>query len=100
MIREYRGAGPYYEYTVSGNVLTIAGSDYDLDALQTDSQRTIDIMSDDMFVANIIIPQAVYKLVTVDGEEPMELQPVEMGRVAVILWTKLKATESDDNDNN
>ena len=101
MIRGYRGIGPHHECTASGNILAIAGSDYDLDALQTDSQRTIDIMADDMFVANIIIPPAVYKPVTVDGEEKMALQPVEMGRVVVILWTKIvKETESDDNDHN
>ena len=99
MIREYRGTGPHHECTVSGNILTIAGSDYDLDALQTDSQRTIDIMADDMFVANIIIPPAVYKPVTVDDEEQMALQPVEMGRVTVILWTKSEETESDDDNN-
>ncbi len=99
MIREYRGTGPHYECTASGNVLTIAGSDYDLDVLQTDSQRTIDMVTDDMFIANIIIPPAVYKPVTVDDEEKMALQPVEMGRVTIILWTKSEET-ADDNDNN
>lgn len=98
MIKEYRGAGPHCEVAVSGHVLTIAGSDYDLDALQTDSQRTIDIVNNDMYMANVIIPPATYKVVSVDDDENMELQPVEMDRVGLILWTK--GETNDDNDHN
>jgi len=99
MIKEYRGVGPYYDVTVSSQMLTIDGADYNLDELQNESQRIIDIVDNDMFVANIIIPPAIYETVVVDDEEGVERRPVEMDRVAVILWTKEEETIDDDDHN-
>lgn len=98
MIIEYKGNPPYNEFTLEDNVLTINCRDFDLDELRADSEVVIDVIDENNYVANIIIPPNEYETVQ-DGLDEngnpkyiMLLKPLNLDKVKLILWSKNKQT--------
>lgn len=61
--------GEFAEYTLNGAILEINETKYDLVSLQKDEQKIIDVVKDGRFIANIIIPPAVYEEIETDEED-------------------------------
>ncbi len=102
MIVKKMNDGEYVAYSLSGTVLTLDSVERDLEALQENEQKIIDVKVEDRFVANIIIPPAKYKEVdsgNVDenGEaiyEKVKL-PLDVEAVKLNLW----AIQTNENQN-
>ncbi|MFH0710128.1 MAG: hypothetical protein V2A75_07980 [Pseudomonadota bacterium] len=85
--------GNFEDYLLEGSVLKIGKQIMDIDELQKEEQVIIDIIEDGRFVANIIIPPAVYEEIqepTVEGEPsiPPVKVLIDMDAVKLILWDK------------
>lgn len=94
----------YPSFNLEGVVLEIEGKEYDLVALQEDEQAVINILEDDRFLANIIIPPAQYEEIESD-EIDDEDRPVykrikkslDLESVTLNLWKKeIKQIESEE----
>ena len=94
----------YPSFNLEGVVLEIEGKEYDLLALQEDEQAVINILEDDRFLANIIIPPAQYEEIESD-EIDDEDRPVykrikkslDLESVTLNLWKKeIKQIESEE----
>ena len=94
----------YLSFNLEGVVLEIEGKEYDLVALQEDEQAVINILEDDRFLANIIIPPAQYEEIESD-EIDDEDRPVykrikkslDLESVTLNLWKKeIKQIESEE----
>lgn len=97
MIVEKINNGDYVDYLLIGSVLSIDGDDYDLEQLQEDDQKIIDIKKNDRFIANIIIPPAKYKEVdsgSVDENSEAIYEnikiPLDTESVKLNLWSVIK----------
>ena len=102
MIEKKLGSGDYVDYEVSGTVLTVLGEEYDLAALQQDSQVIKDIRIGDAFAATIEIPPKKYKQVegvmplaeSGENEILLEAEPLDMEAVVITLWPVVKSEET------
>lgn len=93
IVKKMQPDGNFEVYLLEGTVLQIGERIMDIDELQKEEQVIIDIIEDGRFVANVIIPPAVYEVSdaqTVDGEPlpPPVKVPVDMDAVKLILWDK------------
>lgn len=93
IVKQMHEHGNFEAYSTDGTILVIGDRIMDIDELQKEEQVIIDIMEDGRFVANVIIPPAVYeetKTQTADGEPfiPPVKVPVDMDAVQLILWDK------------
>jgi hypothetical protein len=93
IVKKMQPIGNFEEYSVDGVTLHLGERVMDLDTLQKDDQVIIDIMQDGRFVANVIIPPAMYEASdaqTADGDPlpPPVKFPVDMDAVKLILWDK------------
>ena len=94
----------YPSYSLEGSILEIEGREYDLLALQEDEQSIINVMENDRFVANIMIPPAKYEEIETD-EVDDEDRPVykkikkslDLESVTLNLWKKeIKQNEREE----
>lgn len=94
----------YPSFILEGSVLEVEDKKYDLLALQEDEQAIINIIEDDMFIANIIIPPAKYEEILSD-EVDEDDRPIykkikkslDLESVALNLWKKeIKQIESEE----
>ena len=83
----------YPDFTIEGSILTLEDELYDLLALQKDEQAIINIMKEDRFIANIIIPPAVYEEIESDEVDDEDnpiykriRKPLEIESVDLNLW--------------
>ena len=105
---EYKGKPPYWEYELSGTVLTIGEHKLDLETLRADTEVVIDLKDDaGNFMANVIIPPNEYELIdTGETDEQgtpvyeQKLKPLNLDKVRLILWTKIETPETTDNSEN
>lgn len=93
IVKKMQPDGNFEVYLLEGSVLQIGERVMDIDALQKEEQEIIDILEDGRFVANVIIPPAVYEASdaqTADGDPlpPPVKFPVDMDAVKLILWDK------------
>lgn len=93
IVKHMHEHGRFEAYSVDGSTLSVGDRILDIEGLQKDEQVTIDILEDGRFVANVIIPPAVYEetqIQTADGEPfiPPVKVPVDMDAVQLILWDK------------
>ena len=86
MLIHRMGDGPYPDWSIDGALLVIAGDTFDLEALSGDSQKTIDVVNDGRFVANIILPAREIMAPETEDEEP-QLSPLAIAKVKINLWT-------------
>lgn len=85
----------YANFVLDGSVLTIDSLQYNLVSLQKDEQSIINVIEDDMFIANIIIPPAKYEEIEtseLDNEKrPIYKKiknPLDLESVTLNLWKK------------
>ncbi len=85
----------YANFVLDDSVLTIDGLQYNLVSLQKDEQSIINVIEDDMFIANIIIPPAKYEEIETseldDEERPIYKKiknPLDLESVTLNLWKK------------
>jgi hypothetical protein len=95
MIVNEMNEGRRAEYSLVGHILTIEGDSYDLQALQQDVELKIDVIKNNQYIANIIIPPKRYRLVERQGTdisgEPITVQvpepePLDVNAVILNLW--------------
>lgn len=102
MTEKRLGSGDYVDYEVSGTVLTVLGEEYDLAALQQDSQVIKDIRIGDAFAATIEIPPKKYKQIETpitlsdsgEHEVMLEAEDLDMEAVVITLWPVIKKEET------
>lgn len=85
--------GEFPSYSLNGAILEINEKNYDLVSLQADEQSIIDVIKDDRFVANIIIPPAKYEEIESDEEDEEGnkivkriKKPLDVESVTLNLW--------------
>lgn len=106
MTEKRLGSGDYVGYEVSGIVLTVLGEEYDLAALQQDSQVIKDIRIGDAFAATIEIPPKKYKQVegvmplaeSGENEILLEAEPLDMEAVVITLWPVVVNVENSNEE--
>ena len=106
MTEKRLGSGDYVGYEVSGTVLTVLGEEYDLAALQQDSQVIKDIRIGDAFAATIEIPPKKYKQVegvmplaeSGENEILLEAEPLDMEAVVISLWPVVMNVENSNEE--
>jgi hypothetical protein len=100
---EKLGAGPWADVVEDGEIVSIAGVEYDIDALREDTEKIVEIGDGaGNFLAHIAIPPntktTIYEgLVDEDGNAIPSVvdMPVKMDRVKVVLWTENKISNSE-----
>jgi len=95
MIVNEMNEGRKAEYSLDGYILTVDGESYDLAELQQDVEVKIDVIRNNRYIANIIIPPRRYRLVerqeTDISGEPITVQvpepePLDINTVVLNLW--------------
>ncbi|HOP33217.1 MAG TPA: hypothetical protein PKU94_07575 [Candidatus Hydrothermia bacterium] len=95
MIVNEMNEGRKAEYSLDGYILTVDGESYDLAALQQDTEVILDVIKNNQYIANIIIPPRKYRYVerqeTDISGEPITVQvpepePLDINAVILNLW--------------
>ncbi len=85
IVKKMQPIGNFEEYSVDGVTLHLGDRVMDIDALQKDDQVIIDIMEDGRFVANVIIPPAMYEASDAQTADGDPLPPQSSSRW---IWTR------------
>jgi hypothetical protein len=97
------GAGPWAEAVEDGEIVSVAGVEYDMNDLRQDTEKIVEIGDGGgNFLAHIVIPPntktTIYEgIVDEDGNEVPSVvdMPVKMDRVKVVLWSLNEISNSE-----
>lgn len=95
--------GEFPSFSLNGAILEINEQSYDLVSFQADEQNIIDVIKDDRFVANIIIPPAKYEEIESDEEDEEGnkivkriKKPLDVESVTLNLWKIEKEIKKEE----
>jgi hypothetical protein len=91
IVENMQEIGEFAPFSTEGAMLSVGEHVIDCEELQGDDQVIIDLMEEDRFLANVIIPPARYAEVRHESTEdspPPEKLPVDMDAVRLILWSR------------
>jgi hypothetical protein len=92
---EYKQSPPHPDVSLAGNSLTVDGQTYNLKDEQQESEVIINVMDEQRFLANIILPPKTYKEVETGETDAdglpvtqLEEQSLDVGKVRLVIWKK------------